>query len=130
MAHYSRETRWSGAAERNPPAMQPTRRRGHRSETLERSLALNVQGKRSKVDYLRSFKVNADAINLSGGYTGGSIAATKLVAKEHGLRYNAANAVKQTTKMQEVAKRYLVALVFTGLNSNIHNNLKAYIKYD
>jgi hypothetical protein len=50
--------------------------------TLKRSLALNVQGKLSKVDYLRAFKANTDAINLAGGYAGGSIAATKLVAKE------------------------------------------------
>ena len=41
--------------------------------TLERSIALNVQGKRSEVDYLQAFKANADAINLAGGYTGGSI---------------------------------------------------------
>ena len=50
--------------------------------TLERSLALNVQERRSKVDYLRAFKVNTDAINLAGGYAGGSIAVAKLVAKE------------------------------------------------
>ena len=42
--------------------------------TLEQSLALNVQGKRSEVDYLHAFKANADAINLAGGYVGGSIA--------------------------------------------------------
>ena len=53
--------------------------------TLKRSMALNVQGKRSKVNYLRAFKANADEINLTGGYTGGSIAATKLVVKEQGL---------------------------------------------
>ena len=50
--------------------------------TLERSLALNVQGKRSEVDYLRAFKANADAINLAGRYAVRSIAAAKLVAKE------------------------------------------------
>ena len=50
--------------------------------TLERSLALNVQGRWSEVDYLRAFKANTDAINLAGGYAGGSIAVAKLVAKE------------------------------------------------
>ena len=62
--------------------------------TLERSLALNVQGRRSEVDYLRAFKANADAINLAGGYAGGSIAAAKLVAKEQSLNYEMADPVK------------------------------------
>ena len=38
--------------------------------TLERSLALNVQGGRSEVDYLRAFRANTDVINLAGGYAG------------------------------------------------------------
>ena len=62
--------------------------------TLERSLALNVQGKHSEVDYLRAFRANADAINLAGGYAGGSIAAAKLVAKEQDLNYEMADPVK------------------------------------
>ena len=35
--------------------------------TLERSMALNIQGKRSEVDYLKAFKANADAIDQAGG---------------------------------------------------------------
>ena len=50
--------------------------------TLKRSLALNMQGKRSEADYLWMFKANADAINLAGRYAGGGIAAEKLVTKE------------------------------------------------
>ena len=65
--------------------------------TLERSLVLNVQGKRSEVDYLRAFKANANAINLAGGYAGDSIAAAKLVAKEQGLNYEVVDSVKQET---------------------------------
>ena len=62
--------------------------------TLERSLALNVQRKSSEVDYLRAFKANADAINLAGGYAGGSIAAAKLVAKEQGSNDDASGSMK------------------------------------
>ena len=86
--------------------------------TLERSLALNVQERRSKVDYLRAFKVNTDAINLAGGYAGESIAAAKLVAKEQSLNYDLAEPIKQAKIMEEAAKRYLAALAFTGLNSD------------
>ena len=92
--------------------------------TLERSLALNVQGRRSEVDYLRAFKANADAIDLPGGYASGSIAATKLVAKEKILNYELAEPIKQETIMQEAAKRYLEALAFIGLNSERHKQLR------
>merc|ERR1712194_333183 len=98
--------------------------------TLERSLALNVQGRRSEVDYLQAFKANADAINLAGGHAGGSIAAAKLVAKEQGLDYDAADQVKQATIMEGAAKRYLAALAFTGLNSDRHKQLKADVRHD
>ena len=98
--------------------------------TLERSLALNVQGKQSKVDYLRAFQANADAINLAGGYAGGSIAAAKLVAKEQDLNYELAKPLKQANIMEEAAKRYLTALTFTGLNSERHKQLKADVKHD
>ena len=91
---------------------------------------INVQGKRSEVDYLRAFKTNADAINLAGGYAGGSIAAAELVAKEQGLNYEAAEAVKQDAIMEEAAKRYLAALAFTGLDSTRHKSLKADVKHD
>ena len=83
------------------------------SVTLERTLALNVQGKRSKVDYLQAFKANADTINLTGGYAGGSIAAAKLVTKEQGFNYDAAKPVQQESIMQDATKRYLAALAFT-----------------
>jgi hypothetical protein len=53
--------------------------------TLEHSLALNVQGRRSKVDYLRSFKVTAEAINLAGEYADGSTVAANFVAKDQKL---------------------------------------------
>ena len=72
--------------------------------TLERSLALNVQGKRSKVDYLQAFKANTAVIKLAGGYAGSSITAAKLVAKEQGLNYKAAKAVKQAVIMEEAVK--------------------------
>ena len=98
--------------------------------TLERSLALNVQGRRSKVAYLRAFKANADAINLAGGYTGGSITAAKLVAKEQSLNYDLAEPIKQAKVMEEAAKRYLAALAFTGLNSDQHKQLKADVRHD
>ena len=49
--------------------------------TLKRSRVLNVQGRRSKVEYLWAFKANADTINLADGYAGRRIAAAKLVAK-------------------------------------------------
>ena len=62
--------------------------------TLERSLALNVQGKRSKINYLQAYKVNAEAINLVGRYAGGSIAAAKLVAKEQELNYEMVNSTR------------------------------------
>ena len=38
--------------------------------------------------------------------------------------------MKQATKMQEAAKRYLVALVFTGLNSGRHKNLNVDVNND
>ena len=65
--------------------------------TLKRSLALNVQGKQSKVNYLQAFRANADAINLTGVYAGGSIAAAKLVAKEQDLNYKMAEPLNQAT---------------------------------
>ena len=73
--------------------------------TLERSLVLNVQEKRSKVDYLWAFKDNAESINLAGGYAGSSIAVAKLVAKEQGLNCNVIESVKQETMMQKAATR-------------------------
>ena len=82
--------------------------------TLERSLALNVQGRRSKVNYLRAFKANADAINLAGGYA----------------NYDLADPIKQAKVMEEAAKRYLAALAFTGLNSERHKQLKADVRHD
>ena len=72
--------------------------------TLKRSLALNVQEKRSTVDYLEAFKANMDAINLSGRYAVGSIATAKLVAKEQGLNCDVAKPVKQESIMQDAAK--------------------------
>ena len=98
--------------------------------TLERSIALNVQGKRSKVDYLWAFKANADVINLAGGHAGSSIAATKLVAKEQDLNYEATKAVKQDLIMEEATKRYLTVLAFTRLNSERHTSLKADVKHN
>ena len=98
--------------------------------TLERSLALNVQGKISKIEYLRAFKANADAIDLTGGYAGGIVAAAKVVAKEQGLNYEGAEAVKQAVIMEETVKRYLAALAFTGLDSTRHKSLKADVKHD
>ena len=98
--------------------------------TLERSLALNVQEKRSEVNYLQAFKAIADDINLAGGYAGDSIAAVKLVAKKQGLDYKATEGVKQAVIVKEVAKRYLTALAFTGLNSKRHTSLKADVKHD
>ena len=98
--------------------------------TLERSLTLNVQGKCSEVDYLRAFQANTDAINLAGGYVGGIIAAAKLVAKEQELNYKMAEPLKQANIMEEAAERYLVALAFTGLNSEGHTQLKADVKHD
>ena len=98
--------------------------------TLKMSLVLNVQGKRSKVDYLRAFRANTDAINLVGGYAGGSIAVTKLVAKEQGLKYELAKPLKQANIMEKASKRYLTALAFTGLNSQRHKHLKANVKHD
>ena len=65
--------------------------------TLKKSLTLNVQGKRSKVDYLQVFQANADTINLAGGYAGGSITAAKLVAKEQDLNYELAQPLKQAS---------------------------------
>ena len=96
--------------------------------TLEKSLALNVQGKRSTFDYLRAFRANADTINLAGGYAGESIATTKLVAKEQDFNYELADPMKQSIISKEAAKRYLAALAFTGLNSKRHNQLKANVK--
>ena len=84
----------------------------------------------SKVDYLRALKVNAGAINLAVGYTGGSMAAAKLVAKEQGLNYEAVKAVKQAVIMEEATKRYIAALAFTGLNSERHKSLKADVKHN
>ena len=48
--------------------------------TLALSLAPNVQEQRRKVTYLQACKVNAEDINLVGGYAGGNITAAKLVA--------------------------------------------------
>ena len=61
---------------------------------------------------------------MVGGYAGGSITAAKLVAKEQGLNYIMADNVKQAVIMEEASKRYLVALVFIGLNSKNHKKNK------
>ena len=74
---------------------------------------------------MRALKANADAINLAGGYAGGSIAAAKLVTEEQDLSYKSTPVMKQESIMQDAAKRYLVALTFTGLNSKRHRSLKA-----
>jgi hypothetical protein len=82
------------------------------------------------VDYLRAFKPNAEAINLAGGYAGGSIAAAKLVAKEQDLNYNLTEPIKHAKVMEEAVKRYLAALAFTGLNSKRHKQLKANVNHN
>ena len=98
--------------------------------TLERSLALNIQGGCSEADYLRAFKTNANAINLAGGYAGGSIAVVKLVAKEQILNYNLADPIKQAKFMEEAVKGYLASLAFTGLNSERQKQLKTDVRHD
>ena len=59
-----------------------------------------------------------------------SIAAAKLVAKEHDMNYDAAKATKQESITQEAVTRYLAALAFTGLNSERHTSLKADVKHN
>ena len=41
-----------------------------------------------------------------------------------------ADPIKQANIMKEIAKRYLAALAFTGLNNERHKQLKADVKHD
>ena len=72
--------------------------------TLKRSLALSVQGRRSKLEYTRVFKATAKSINMTGRYAGRSIVAAKLVAKENSLEYKTLGGVKQSAIMEETSR--------------------------
>ena len=61
--------------------------------TLRESLALNVQGRRSKFEYMRAFKATTKLINMAGGYAGEIIVTAKLVAKETSLKYETLDGV-------------------------------------
>lgn len=97
---------------------------------FEHRLTLNLQGRRSKLKYLRAFRAMAKTINMAGGYSGGSIAAAKLVVKEKHLEYKTLEGVKQAVLMKEASKRYLAALTFTSRNSEKHTQLKSDVKHD
>ena len=66
---------------------------------------------------------------MAGGYASGSITAAKLVAKKQGLNYEVANGTKQAVIVEGAFKRYLVVLVFNGLNSKKHKKTKSDVKH-
>ena len=69
------------------------------------------------------FQVTAKSANILGRYSGGSIVASKLIAKEKSLEYETLDGVKQAVIIEEVSRRSLAALAFTGLNNNNHKEL-------
>ena len=47
---------------------------------------MNVQGKQSETEYLRSFKSTEEALDEAGGVASGRTAAVAIVAKEKGVK--------------------------------------------